>query len=588
MLVQGIPEGIAEDRIESVAWDVAVQAATSMPNAVNFAYDRQTQAFRGFATIEFPHKEASKRFVDHVSGKMKVDGHMLSLLYHHPEGRASRSPDRADRAARRFNDEPTVTLIVKGIAAHTTEATVIATFEPFAPLKDIRHFPARSFCFVQFHTVADARRALDGFESKGCSRLDGQKVHAHFAKERDDGRLGILGVERNLLHKQAMASAEAVQAEETLAIQQVQEANASKALSGVNADMWANYLRSTSQTEVVRSASTFEYDKDSGFYLDPKAGLFYDPNTTYFFTTDHKSYFLFDHDADKLCLVDKEGHKVPGGERRELPSANSSKRAEGHHSERGAERREHFRDVRDGRERGGSAALERRRSPSPSPSGRGRQRGAPRDERARGRDPSRSRERERHRQRGRDQDKGATPHPGAREAAFGAPGVGRPVAAAGARDLRPIHFPGGDPLARLAPAPPEIKAAPGPQPKKKRQREEVMGLAPMPDPADPRGKGLMTLGSVTVFSRTGRAEATFPAAPSFAATGPSLLSAQAGAGASHGPKPGFAAEAAALPVEEWICEVCMRKFSGEEALRRHEMHSDLHKQNLAKRSLGTF
>ncbi|CAK9055173.1 unnamed protein product [Durusdinium trenchii] len=36
---------------------------------------------------------------------------------------------------------------------------------------------------------------------------------------------------------------------------------------------------------------------------------------------------------------------------------------------------------------------------------------------------------------------------------------------------------------------------------------------------------------------------------------------------------------------DWICEVCMRKFSSEEALRKHEQLSELHKQNLMK--LGT-
>merc|ERR1712008_394269 len=40
--------------------------------------------------------------------------------------------------------------------------------------------------------------------------------------------------------------------------------------------------------------------------------------------------------------------------------------------------------------------------------------------------------------------------------------------------------------------------------------------------------------------------------------------------------------AAASTADEWICEVCMRKFASQEMLQRHEQFSELHRENLAK------
>lgn len=218
-----------------------------------------------------------------------------------------------------------MTLIIKGLSSTTPEATLATTFQPFAPIKDIRHFPRRGFAFVQFHTVEGATLALNQFERESRCRIDGYKVVVHFAKEREDGRCSA--AERGFLAKQALATAEATAELQKIAQQEVQDENTSKALSGVNANMWANYMQSLAQTEQVQSANTFTYDKDSGFYLDQKAGLYYDPNTTYFFTVDCKKYFIYDHDEQMLCLVDATGTKVPNGERRPLPSQSGKSRS---------------------------------------------------------------------------------------------------------------------------------------------------------------------------------------------------------------------------------------------------------------------
>eukprot|EP00434_Breviolum_minutum_P039822 symbB.v1.2.035372.t1/scaffold4746.1/size59667/2 len=127
---------------------------------------------------------------------------------------------------------------------------------------------------------------------------------------------------------------------------------------------------------------------------------------------------------------------------------------------------------------------------------------------------------------------------------------------------QPIHFPGGDPLAKLANAQP-LDTSRTPQPKKKKKAPEgVLGLA--------ASAPLQRPGPVTVFAARPVTQASPPSPPPSAAafvppvpSSPSMTS-------------------ATTPALDWICEVCMRKFSSEEALRKHEQLSELHKQNLMK------
>ncbi|CAE7379506.1 NCL [Symbiodinium natans] len=205
--VSRIPPSVTEERLEAVAWDMAVAAGSSMPNAVRFEYDHDR--FSGTALLEFPHKDAAKMFKEHVGSSLDVDSVQLEIRYHKGAGEPrsrSRSREHVDR------DDPSVTLIVKGIASTTREDAVTGAFLPYAQIKDVRHFARRGFAFVQFHSVEDAIRALNRFDKEGRSRIDGQRVTANFAKEREEpfreGR-NFLVAERNFLQKQAIATAEA-------------------------------------------------------------------------------------------------------------------------------------------------------------------------------------------------------------------------------------------------------------------------------------------------------------------------------------------------------------------------------------------
>eukprot|EP00439_Symbiodinium_sp_Y106_P019513 s1243_g2.t1 len=105
--------------------------------------------------------------------------------------------------------------------------------------------------------------------------------------------------------------------------------------------------------------------------------------------------------------------------------------------------------------------------------------------------------------------------------------------------------------------------------------ESVLGLAAPPEQ-------LQKPGPVTVFGAARPGPVTLLApAPRPAPEQPVALPA-----APVVPAVPVPAVQPAPAVMDWICEVCMRKFSSEEALRRHEQLSELHKQNLEKLGLA--
>lgn len=531
VLVHGIPEqGVLEDQVESAAWSLAVQGGSSMPNSARFAYDGNTQQFRGFAIIDFPHKDAAKAFKEHGNGLLEVEGHKLTLTYDH-SAEPSCSPERGDRSLRGSpGDEPSSKLIVRGLSSSTKDESIAATFQAFATIKDVRHFPRRGFAFVEFHSIEEASLALQKFEAVCRGTLDGVRVTIHFAKGDRDSRLST--PETGFQAKQALASA-AVNAQiEQMQRQQVQTENTEMALSGVNGDMWASYMESFSQTEAVQSTNSFSFDSASGFHKDAKAGLYYDPQTTFFFTTDFKKHFMYDQETQMLCLIDEKGQKVNGGEQRPLSSASHPR--SGQHSKHTSVRRSRSRSRGMPVRRGASRSRSRRKFH---------------------RSCSKDRKRPKQRAETGESEKG---------------------------DFKPIHFAGGDPLARLAPAGPAPTPKSEPKKKKRAGQEQVLGLASVPAAAIARP------GRVTVLSSTSRpGPVQIRSSPSPLASVP-----MASRGAAFGrpdvfassvaPRPAQAQQSFATAPGESICEVCMRKFSSEEMLRKHENFSDLHKQNLAK------
>lgn len=128
---------------------------------------------------------------------------------------------------------------------------------------------------------------------------------------------------------------------------------------------------------------------------------------------------------------------------------------------------------------------------------------------------------------------------------------------------RPIHFPGGDPLAKLAPVAPQI------QPKKKSKKaESVLGIVNMPAAAERAAPGPVTIYKQSARVKPGPVTVFLPRQAELPDAGQP----------SQGTPPESVEDS-----QEIICEVCMRKFSSREMLQKHEQFSELHKQNLARR-----
>lgn len=569
--MRGIPEdgSLLESRLEQVIWEVAVKGGFSVPDSVNFAYDKETKLPRGFGLVEFPHVDVGKQFLEATKREgedlnyiLEVDGHNLTMRYYHKQSEASRSRSRGDRA-----EEVSPTIMLNGLGERVTDSMILGIFQPIATVRDIRLFAKRGFAFVEFHTIEEAQYAVKRFDQELRNKVDGQRVSVRYATERKDSRFG------NVVERQAEQERKVEKHLEDLAKEQMKEENCNQALSGVNAGMWASYMQSLAQTETVESAQTFEFDKESGFYYDAKAELYYDPATTYFWTKDATpTYFVYNHEEEVLCQVDAEGQMVPDGQKRPLPSKMQQDREQRRRRERSVEKRR----SRSKSRRRRSRSFERRRSRSPVR--RERQDREQRDRRPEDRRPPDDRNGHKRRDE-------------------------KPWFKEDQRQ-RPIYFPGGDPLAVLAPAPaPKAEAAAAkPVKKKKVQGDSVLGIASQPVNSIDVGVTSSFAPGPVQISRPGPVRVTGAPGPVTVVNQPMLAqpapvqplafppipaaSRQVQPRQLQAPAPQVAAPSQPQKGSDFICEICLRKFQSEEMLRKHEQFSDLHKQNLAKMQGG--
>mmetsp|Transcript_64680 Transcript_64680/g.173351 ORF Transcript_64680/g.173351 Transcript_64680/m.173351 type:complete len:397 (-) Transcript_64680:52-1242(-) len=276
--------------------------------------DRETGLSRGIAFVDFPSVEAAQKAMKGLRGRLVIDNQEGKVEYSRDASKPvaavaqqSSRPQAMDWLCERCNtvnfarrthcfscnversedavlvnavlpsgsggsrsweasgtEEPCNVLIVRGVAAETTEATIRATFSHFATVGLVRLIhehgtgQSRGFCFVDFASVADASRVLR--EAQGLV-IDGQQVRMAYARPKDAtpgsaarSGLGSLAVEQ----ARAIASGQ-------------------------------TYATPSNVPE------GFVHDPRSGWYYHSTSGYYFDANTSLYYAPATQKYYRYDH-----------------------------------------------------------------------------------------------------------------------------------------------------------------------------------------------------------------------------------------------------------------------------------------------------
>ncbi|CAE7276418.1 NCL [Symbiodinium natans] len=211
-----LPAGIEKD-IEEQARQLCIQHSFSTPEEVR--YVSQSLVF-----IDFPYQEACREFLRVSNGQLKVR-QWVYRLQHSSAGEAEQEATLTEGV----EEIPSDTLMVR-LIGELDEARIKKAFQSHVPVvKGVRMMLDRStrkskgFCFVNFYSVSDAMTAKNRMLAAG-SIIDSRKVAISFAKPQTQ--------------EQALESDMNARAE-----QDVIQAQANQALSGVNAEMWSSYMQ---------------------------------------------------------------------------------------------------------------------------------------------------------------------------------------------------------------------------------------------------------------------------------------------------------------------------------------------------------
>lgn len=213
-----LPAGIEKD-IEEQARQLCIQHSFSTPEEVRFV--SQSLVF-----IDFPYQEACREFLRVSNGQLKVRQWVYRLQH---SGAAPSEAEQEAALTEGVEEIPSDTLMVR-LIGELEEARIKKAFQSHVPVvKGVRMMLDRStrkskgFCFVNFYTVSDAVTAKNRMLAAG-SMIDSRKVAISFAKPQTQ--------------EQALESDMNARAE-----QDVIQAQANQALSGVNAEMWSSYMQ---------------------------------------------------------------------------------------------------------------------------------------------------------------------------------------------------------------------------------------------------------------------------------------------------------------------------------------------------------
>ncbi|EIE24714.1 hypothetical protein COCSUDRAFT_41038 [Coccomyxa subellipsoidea C-169] len=262
---------------------------------VRVSRDRSTGRSKGYAFVDFDSVESARALMEsEAAEELKLMGQSLQLEYSvspqpaHAAGSSDQSlldwicsMCQAVNFSRRLEcyqcstirapdvkrvtagpEGPSSVLKVSNIDPHTTEDVLHGLFAKHVPVKEVRLVrdkyigEPRGFCFVQFHSLADAGRSLQLFQAAAA-----MSAYTDWApKDIDEAAL-----------------------QAALSVNAADNSQAEQALPETSA----------AATE-VQAASGFAYDSTSGYYHDCSSGYYYDANTGLYFVTESQQWLGLD------------------------------------------------------------------------------------------------------------------------------------------------------------------------------------------------------------------------------------------------------------------------------------------------------
>eukprot|EP00929_Paragymnodinium_shiwhaense_P003534 TRINITY_DN104099_c0_g1_i1.p1 TRINITY_DN104099_c0_g1~~TRINITY_DN104099_c0_g1_i1.p1 ORF type:complete len:499 (+),score=111.35 TRINITY_DN104099_c0_g1_i1:84-1580(+) len=226
LLGPGLAVGM-EKEIEERVRDACINAAISPSDTVRIASSN-------CCFVDFPYVDACRDFVKQTNGSLQVKGRYYKVQFnpHYsqrpgPPGQTGGPPQDPQGQP----EKPTDTLMIRQLG-DMDEASLKKACQLYAPsIKAIRVCVDRStrkskgFGFLTLYSVADAVAVMSRIQAASCI-LAGKRVSLTYARPLNQDQA------------QAYTEDQAQKAEKKQIDQQAQ-----KALTGINGDMWANYMK---------------------------------------------------------------------------------------------------------------------------------------------------------------------------------------------------------------------------------------------------------------------------------------------------------------------------------------------------------
>ncbi|XP_047092817.1 SUPPRESSOR OF ABI3-5-like isoform X1 [Lolium rigidum] len=217
---------------------------------------------------------------------------------------------------------PTHVLVVRGLEENADEEMLRYEFAKHAPIKDIRlvrdkfTHVSRGFAFVHFHSVEDATKALEATNGIRHEK-NGQVLRVAYAKSTHGPASG--SSQSNNLAAAAIEAASFAQQYDAVGW----------APKEYNAEDKQN-SNSESQKDDSAPQSGFVWDEKSGYYFDSSSGFYYDGNTGLYYDSNVGVWYSYDQKSQQYVPCNESNNSKATGdtvnESVKIPESNSGKK----------------------------------------------------------------------------------------------------------------------------------------------------------------------------------------------------------------------------------------------------------------------